>query len=873
MSIGAAAGKNSTRPTNPSPPSNNATGSQSSNSSSAPSSDAKSDSTAGTQSGESSQDSSEISTEAQNKPATPKTEAEQRRAHLQALEDNYSIFDNPDGGEHDGVTGLGDIERIAKGELNEDEAREALRQQGVDEDKIDERLDSIKGTAQFLMEDEEFRESIDTANDNNGEGDPDGKIGRGDLDRAVLASEEEERREIASEAERQAQAEPTEQELAEAQEAVDRWQNPETFENELQNRSLSDFSSAEMDALVALSENSSEAQAQVEEAVLNSVNSTESLEQMPDSEAYSFLLDKYVTGREVPEDQADRENDPTVQAQNHIDGLIEEQVNGTLDRQLQGRSGDDDLGLAQDRVVSELETLAMKNPALAEKLQNQTEQSFENYSDKFTDVARSDDNFLQRVNHSITGGIRDGVGFVADKYRDTMHSWNDTTSGLAKRVSGLMNDGLDLAGRVGERGLDLVGAEGVGDNVRNLADQTGDMVEATGVTVADQVENFGNGLVESVAGTAEGLAYVATDPVGTVEGIVEAVKDPSLLLEGYKETLNEHGVAGLAGQITGDLALTLATGGAGAATKTASTAGRIAKFARQADNGNGGGNIRTRLAQNLDNAGHSDAARRVADFQPVNKLSERLGQRVHDTNTPGRQALGQINDQLAPFLDDVNKGKPVDPATVNNLLADPKFSETLSKLDREGADIPIPEGVQVLASGRGEILRELASQGVSNEKFTRLAADLLDTGSLNHKAYLLDLPEGASIGRRYSSDGELRANLGLDAARENGGYWTWGDDVTNGSGFLNRIRSALPSFNKADRSKVGDLANSQVAVLTKIAPMQKFGLHALGGDLQLQPTDYLKFVNEVRRTHTSPHLHDFATPLPPALFEEDTEEG
>ena len=514
-----------------------------------------------------------LSRESSEQQSAP-TQEQQRLTHLRALEENYSIFDSTDDSDPDGITGLGDIEKIAKGELDEEQAKEKLRQQGLADDQIDERMDSIRDTATFLMEDEEFRESIDTANDKDGEGDPDGKIGRGDLDKAMLNAEKAERERKQEDAGKP----PSQDDLQAAQETVDRWREPGALQRDLKDRPLSEFSGPELDALVAMNETDPEAQAEIEQAVLRSVHDSESLESLPKSEAYSYLLDKYVTGSELPEEQAKNENDPTVKAREHLNGMVKNAVDGSLDHHLEGRKGDEDLASAQDRVSSDLERMVMDNPALAKMFESQTESSFEDYSEKFTDIARADDNIFQRVNHAVTGGVRDAVGGLTEKYRDVVHDFTEATSGIAKRASGLVNSGLDLAGKVGEAGFDLVGAEGVGDNFRNAADKVGDGAESAGSFVADQYKNFSRGIHESIAGAADGIAFAVTDPVGTAKGLVEVVKDPKLLLEGYKETLNEHGVAGLAGLIVGDLGTAVLTGGGGAAAKGTSIAGKIGRL-------------------------------------------------------------------------------------------------------------------------------------------------------------------------------------------------------------------------------------------------------------------------------------------------------
>ena len=614
----------------------------------------------------------DISRDASSRQQAAPTQEQQRLTHLRALEENYAVFDDTEGNETDGITGLGDIERIADGDLDEDQVRDKLRQQGVEEDQLDDRLDSIRNTASFLLEDEEFRESIDTANDNNGEGDPDGKLGRGDLDKSLLNAEAEER-ERKLEAQQQAGAQPpSEEEVRASKDAFNRWSDPGALEQDLKERPLSEFSGAELDALVAMNESNPEAQQKIEQAVLDSVNSSDALDGLPKSESYSYLLDRYVTGREIPEDQADRENDPTVKAQEHLDGMVKSAVDGSLDRHLEGRSGDEDLALAQERVSGDLEGMVMDNPALAKIFESQTEASFNDYSDKFTDVARSDDNLFQRINHTVTGGIQDAVGGITEKYRDVVEQFTEKTSGIAKQGFSLIDDGWDLAGKIGEKGFDLVGAEGVGDNFRNATDQIGDTVEGAGSFAADQYKNFYRGVHESIAGAAEGIAFAVTDPVATAKGLVETIKDPSLLIEGYKETLNEHGVAGLAGQITGDLGSAVLTGGAGAAAKGTSIAGRIGRLS----NGRRGpsvepSNISQRISGQADTP---DAASPRSDVAEADGSAPRVDNPDGESPTsrgPDSGNAGTITSNMLDF----NNGADVVSGAQKFILPVPKFKD------------------------------------------------------------------------------------------------------------------------------------------------------------------------------------------------------
>ena len=522
------------------------------------------------------EDRSEISSEASRTDQSPKSEKETRNDHLRALEDNFSIFDNPEGGNNDGISGLGDFEKVAGGEYDREKAEASLRSQGLSDRQIKERLDSVEDTAQYFLDDTDSREFVDSAND--GEGRSDGKIGRQDLDKALLEVDEQERQQQIEDAE-SGTSQLTEEQREEALQTVARWQEPEALNQELKERPLSDFSQAELTALAAVSEDNPELQEQIEDAVNSSVVSSESLEDLPEGEAYNYLLNKYVTGQEVPEDRQNRDDDPTVRSQKHLEGLTGDAIKGSLDKHLEGRSGDADLESAQQRVSSDLETLALSNPALAKTIESQAESVFGEYSDKFTEIGRADDNWLQKANHAITGGLRSGVGWVTDGFRDVVDVASTGLSAPTRLLGEVGEFAIEGAGKLAGAGLDAVGADGVADNVRNASEVAGDAVDSASDFLADQNKNFADGLGESVAGTVDGLAYAITDPVGTAKGLYELAKDPGQLVDIYKDKVEEQGVAGVAGELVGDVALGVLTGGSGAAAKGVSIAGKVAKLA------------------------------------------------------------------------------------------------------------------------------------------------------------------------------------------------------------------------------------------------------------------------------------------------------
>lgn len=494
--------------------------------------------------------------------------------HLRNLESHYSLFDNPGGGKTDGTISLKDIQKVAEGDYDADSARQKLRDQGVPESEIDHQIKEAQDTASYLLENDGFRGRLDKANDKDSK--TDDKIGRGDLDKILVDTEKQERENRIEELERKANEPPSEEHLSEARSAVERWSKPGALSEELKEKPLSEFSAAELDALAAVNQNDPKAQEQIEQAVVKSVQNAESLDDLPQGDAFNHLLQTHVTGKEIKEENKDSS---AAKAQEQLSGLVKDELEAKLDERLHDRKGDSELDLALERYSGNLEDLIIENPALLPIVAEQAEVVGAEYSDEFTDVARRDDNALQKANHAITGGFRDGVGFVTDAFREGVALTARISSAPTRLAGRAANFGLDVAGEVTGAGLDAVGADGAADRVRNATDKAGDLVQSGADFVADQNEGFTNGLGESVAGTVDGLAYVVTDPVGTVQGIGNLIQDPSLLLEGYKETLDEHGASGVAGQVVGDVALTVLTGGGGAAAKGSGLAGRFANFA------------------------------------------------------------------------------------------------------------------------------------------------------------------------------------------------------------------------------------------------------------------------------------------------------
>lgn len=814
-------------------------------------------------------------------------ERREEREHLRNFDRHFEVFDNPGGGDTDGTVSDGDLEKVAEGDYDRERAEERLRDAGVPADEISDRLDSIEDTANFLLDNDSVRERIDVANDDDGRGDADGKISRGDLDRVMIEVEAEEREARVREAESAAQQPPSEEHIAEAQDAVTRWSEPGALSDELESRSLVEFSEAELDALAAVNENNPEAKRQVEAAILANIDEAESLEDLPQGDAFNFLLDQHVTGREIDQEDPRQANNPAAVAQRQLASLVRGEIEGSLDNRLNDRKGDDELDLALERVSGDLEDLAIDNPALAQTIQEQAESTFADYSDEFTDVARADDNFLQKANHAVTGGLRDGVGFLADGFRfgvDITARISSAPTRLAGRVA---NFGLDVGGRVAGAGLDAVGADGAADNVRSVTDRAGDLLQDGADFVADQNENFTRGLGESVAGAAEGITYAVTDPKGAVEGLAQVVQDPSLLIEGYRETAREHGVAGAAGQLTGDVLLTVFTGGGGAAARGSAAAGRVASIAGR------GGRFSSFVARNagrsqnflddvvraggtaryvtgrgaaalddvrrvlpdrpsssrlLDEAldGAGDAPRvDLADPGPVRSAASRATRgandaiRGSDVDSFSRRAarVREDNPRLYDDVDTVREQieglRGAEPSAIEAFLNDPAQLNLARRIDQvSGGRRPSQVGDLVL-SGREDILNYLRSNfdSLDPDQVRRITRGIFADSDPAGGAYITRLNPTDQVFRAFESSADNAKGSYFGRRRDR--RLSTPEQIAN---------NALPERNLADRGVVARVGGEDpsLALVTRVGSQvgnEGFSAAARGGGWQLQFLD------------------------------------
>ncbi len=117
----------------------------------------------------------------------PRRLEDEKTAEQQALEDIDSygdIYDNASGGNRDGTISTRDLRNVARGSFDQDAAREHLKELGVSDGDMDATLKRLSSSAQYMLDHDDVRNQVDTANDRRGN--PDGKISRGDISREVF---------------------------------------------------------------------------------------------------------------------------------------------------------------------------------------------------------------------------------------------------------------------------------------------------------------------------------------------------------------------------------------------------------------------------------------------------------------------------------------------------------------------------------------------------------------------------------------------------------------------------------------------------------------------------------------------------------------
>ncbi|MCA9778730.1 MAG: hypothetical protein KC800_18505, partial [Candidatus Eremiobacteraeota bacterium] len=358
-------------------------------------------------------------------------------------------------------------------------------------------------------------------------------------------------------------AERQEQERQEAAVAYQEWsRDPDGLATDLAGADLTELSNGERIALFQLTQEHEGVSSAANDALRDTFENIESFGDIPSDRGFQALL---ASGTDEELDE-------------RLSGLLNDELSSGLSNLLEDASGDGDADRALDRFIGDIEDIARTRPGLAHLLEGQATSVLEGASDRITDVRRDDDNIFQRAGHAVTGFARGAAGFVGDRLRDIGDIAGTALDGALDFAGDLQELTIDTVGTVAGGAADLVGADGVADNIREGADRLGDAVDAGYDFVGEQSGNFTRGFAEGAAGSVEGVTELVVNPVGTVEALGTLVQDPSLILDSYKAIAEEHGVAGAAGAVAFEVLTTVATGGGGAASRISSVAGRAANF-------------------------------------------------------------------------------------------------------------------------------------------------------------------------------------------------------------------------------------------------------------------------------------------------------
>lgn len=302
-----------------------------------------------------------------------------------------------------------------------------------------------------------------------------------------------------------------------ARDIYTRWSNPETLEQDLQARGgkLDGLSDIELQSLAALSIDHPELQTTLREATIATVKDVESLDDVPSSVGFQYLLDRYVLN---PYDD-DYETEGQTDAEWNYRGLVGDEVEKLLDENLEGARGDSGLEEALEDFTGDLEDLVDEQPAAGQFLETEARSLFEDRGEKFQDIVRADDAWYSDVGHFFQDGVRSAASSLADTIFPSTGPSNRYYSGPG------------------------------GDFFNN--------------PVVQDLSQFGAGFGMAGHGAIESIGELVADPIGSAKAFVEVVKDPSLLLAGYAQAAEEHGIPGLTGAIGFDF-LTASVGAASA---------------------------------------------------------------------------------------------------------------------------------------------------------------------------------------------------------------------------------------------------------------------------------------------------------------------
>lgn len=817
-------------------------------------------------------------------------------ANADVMDRYFGVFDDRGGDDTDGVISSEDMEAVASGDFDREAAEQRLRDQGVSRRDVDDVLDEIEDAAEYYQDHQRALDEVDGAND---DGDTDGRIRRGDVDRMMLDLHEQRLETATSNAGELSEAEREDFQRAYA--------NPEALARV---DDLGDFSSGELLALAQLQADG-DAPAQLDSAVSEALASADSLADLPQNAGFSALL-----GSNMTDENAER-----------VQSLVREDLDRRLDGYLEDRRGDSEADLAVERLVGDVEMLAVSNPALGEALVAEAEAVLAERAGDLSGVRRADDSTLSRVNHAVTGALTGAAGFLGDRLRDI----GDIAGQYMTAPLRVAGEALDFvatnAGRVGGLALDAVGAEGLAEDVRNGAERAGEFANGATDWLARQQRNSLNGFAEGAAGTIEGSAALVSNPVGTVQGLAAIARDPGLIVDNYAQIVEEHGYAGLAGNIGFDVLSAIATGGGSAA--------GVTRLAGLADNVAGAGRLGSAAARTLNVAGDALRAVDLPNLRLRDNLPElaTAAQRLPGIGNPlasglaraenyvpnapfnrNRQALPNLGQAAGRGASDADGlvamgrealGDRADGVSREQLLREGALAEA-RRLDASFGEASVLDNATISPAfapivGRENVLQHLFenwdsfehARGLDQVTLARNVLRDAGDGQVVLARLASDGPNPSVVHRafdRSSVNGDNAEALGLSGSGQRralnatladspfwasdryGAYYGFADDYTRidpvtglrvmdaTSGEL-RAGQAAPLQN---RTNVGELSvpdRDALVIISRTAPNQIGGRFGLGGMTQIRPVEALNWVSQGRLDP----LGDFALPNP-ALF-------
>ena len=386
----------------------------------------------------------------------------------------------------------------------------------------------------------------------------------------------------------------------EAQEAYAAFsEDPQALAGQLSD-GLGDFSDAERLAIAQLSQENEGVGDAASRAVSRDIESFESFSDIPNDRASQILLNAY-SGEEGSE---------------RLGGLLEDHLNSELDAHIErlherGDRGDTQADGAIEALLADAEDLASSHPALAAQLEDRFNSALQSSGDQITDVRRNDDNWAQRVGHTVSGGVRSIAGGLGDGLRFAVRGAGDVLDFPQSLGADIISAGTEFGGDVLGTGLDALGQEGAADFVRDTSQTVSDGVQTVSDIQSNINEDIFIGVGEGSAGLVEGLGEVVANPVGTVQslGTIANAANPLTLpidiirnggdvraavesrnetflnlgrgvISAYQETNDEHGAVAATSHALFDIVTTVGTGGSVAGARATSIAGRLGNLGR-----------------------------------------------------------------------------------------------------------------------------------------------------------------------------------------------------------------------------------------------------------------------------------------------------